>query len=130
MAASVEAAVAAKLKATAAVTAVVAGRVYPQLDTQEAAFPQIVYTKLGADDAAGLGGSSGLPAYTVRVDCYAETELAAVALGLLVRAALDGWQDKAAGVHGGFFLDSVGEVTETGVRFQGETFTIRFRPRS
>lgn len=131
MPASVEEAVTTKLKATAAVTALASTRVYPQLSTQEPTFPQLVVSKLGADGSANLAGNRSLKSYTVRVECYAETELAAVALGKVVRAALGGqtpWQDKDNGVHGSFFVDSAGEFTEDGIRFQSETFNVVFRP--
>lgn len=134
MAATVEAALTAKLKATTAVFTAVGGRIYPQLNTQEPEFPQIVYTKIGADTPVKLGGNGGLKAWLVRVECYAETEVAAGALGKLVRDAItpDGtpWRDTGAGVFGCFHNDSAQDFTEDGVRFQTETFTIWFKPTS
>lgn len=128
MAASVEAAITAKLKATTAVNTAVGGNVAPQLNTQEPAPKRLTYGKLGSESNPKLGGGGSKKAYTVRVDCVAPTEVEAAALGKLVRDALDGWQDKAAGVDGAFHLDSASEVTELGERVSGETFTIWFRP--
>ncbi len=134
MAASVEVAFAAKLKADTAVNTAVGGRVFPQFNTQEPEFPEIVYTLLGADGTTKLGGGSGsLKAYTIRAECYAATELAAVALGKLVRDALtpssgNPWRDLTAGVLGCFHVDSGGDFTDDGVRFHSETFTVWFRP--
>lgn len=135
MAASVEAALTAKLKADSGVSAIVGARVFPQLDTQESAFPAVVYTKLGAEGSRRLSGDSGLKAYTVQIDCYAETEAGAVALANAVTGALapcdsDVWVDKAAGVHGAFQVDSASGFTEDGYRYQSVTFQIWFRPTS
>lgn len=125
----------AKLAATAAVTARVSARITPQLNTQEPAGERIVYQKIGADGQMNLSGNRKLKAHTVRVDCFAETEAAAVSLGLLVRNALApesgaAWQDKTEGVHGCFFVDSAGDFTDDGERFQSETFTVWFKPTS
>lgn len=127
-------AVCAKLKATTAVNTAVAGRVFPQLDTQEPGFPQIVYTVLGADAGKTLNrGGSRLKRYTVRIDCYAETELEAGALAKLVKDALApetgaAWSDSASGVQGAFHEDTVTEFTEDGIRVQGETFGVWHEP--
>ena len=136
MAASVEEALRAKLVADTAVNAAVSGRVFPQLNTQEPEFPELVYTLLGAEPTAKLSNGSGsLKAHTVRVECYAATETAAIALGKLVREALtpangSPWRDLTAGVLGCFHVDSSQDFTEDGVRFHSETFSIWFRPTS
>ncbi len=132
-AATPEIAVVAKLKATAAIATATGSRVFAQLDTQEAALPAIIVTKIGSEGGKRLSGAAhSLRANAMRVDCYAETELAAGALGKLVRDALcpDGtpWTDSANGVQGCFFVDSVGEVTEDGLRFQSETFQLWHSP--
>lgn len=122
-------AVVTKLKATAAVTAVVSGRIFPQLNTQEPDSPQIVYTVLGAETPSTLAGANrALKRYTLRLDCFAETEVAAGALGKLVREALtpDGtpWTDSGDGVQGCFHQDTLTDFTEDGFRFQSETFDL------
>lgn len=132
-AATVEVALVAKLKATPAVTNLVAGRIYPQLNTQEPTFPLIVYTILGSEGGQRLSGSShALRKWTVQVDCYAATEAAAGALAKAVRDALapDGspWVSAADGVQGCFFVDSSEDFTEDGIRFQSETFDIWHKP--
>lgn len=131
--ANVETALVAKLKATAAVTAVVGSRIYPQLDTQEGSSPQIVYKKLGAEPTNKLAGSGQLKAYTLQLDCYAETETAAAALGKLVRDALTpsagAWRDTTVGVDGAFHLDSNADNDpNSGFRYHSETFLIWFKP--
>jgi hypothetical protein len=133
-AASVGIALVAKLKATTAITNVVGQRIYPQLNTQEPEFPEIVYTILGSENTPTVKtGSSSLKRWVVRVDCYAATEIAASALGKLVRDALTPssgtpWTDSGNGVAGCFHEDSTADYTEDGIRFQGETFGIWHRP--
>jgi hypothetical protein len=131
-AASVSIAVRAKLAATAAVTALVGARIYPQLNTQEPTFPQLVYTVLGAEGQSRLNGASQLKRWTVRIDCYAETEIGANALAKVVREALapdsTPWTDSTNGVQGAFWEDGVTEFTEDGIRVQGETFGVWHQP--
>lgn len=128
-AASPTIAIVAKLKATAAVTAAVSTRIYPQLTTQEPTYPFLVVTVLGAETSATLAGKNrALKKYAVRVDSYAETEIEAQANAKLVRDALapDGtpWTDSAAGVQGCFHTDTANDFTEDGQRFQSETFDL------
>jgi len=133
VAASAEQATVAKLKATAAVNDAVDGRVYTVADTQDAGAPAIVVTKLGAEGGSRLNGGRGLRRWTLQVDCYADTEAAAQALGAAVRDALapgdsPAWRDLAAGVHGTFWEDSTAGITDDGVRLQSETFGVWFQP--
>lgn len=133
MAASAEQATVAKLKATAAVNDAVGGKVYTVADSTDAGTQSIVVTKLGAEGGSRLDGSRGLRRYTLQIDCYADTEAEAQSLGKLVRDALTpedaaAWRDLAAGVHGCFWEDSTGDITEDGVRFQSETFGVWFQP--
>jgi uncharacterized protein (DUF2342 family) len=137
MAATVGEAVNAKLRATAAVTAVAGTRITPQLNTQEPDYPQIVYQVIGSDSPATVKAGSGkMKAWTVRVDCYAETEAGAVALGKIVRDTLtpadplSPWVDSGAGVIGCFHVDGSTDFTEEALRFASETFLIWFRPTS
>lgn len=132
-AATPEIALVAKLKATAGITAVTGQRIYTQLNTQEPTLPLVIVTKIGAEGMRRLSGASNaLRSNVMRVDCYADTEVAAGALGKLVRDALcpDGtpWTDATNGVQGCFFSDSVGDATEDGLRFQSETFTVWHSP--
>jgi hypothetical protein len=133
VAASAEQATVAKLKATAAVNDAVDGRVYTVADTQDTGSPAIVVTKLGAEGGSRLNGGRGLRRWTLQIDCYADTEAAAQALGTAVRDALTpadaaAWRDLAAGVHGAFWEDSSAGITEDGVRLQSETFGVWFQP--
>lgn len=134
MATSIEEAVCAKLKGAPAVNDAVGGRVFPQFNTQEPAFPQIVYAKLAAESPVKLKGNGLLKRYTIRIDCYCETESEAAELGRAVRDAItpDGspWTDPATGVQGGFHEDSTAEFTEDGIRFHSETFGVWFAPTS
>lgn len=129
-AATPEIALTAKLKAGATGAG---SDVFPQLNTQEPYFPLIVVTRLGADGGSRLNGSArALKSYTVRVDCYAETQLEAATLAKQVRDLLtpDGspWNDATNGVQGCFFTDSVEEVTEDGIRVSQETYTVWHTP--
>lgn len=132
-ASTVEIAVTAKLKATGAITALVSTRVFPQLDTQEPALPSIVYSVLGSEGGKRLSGAANaLRKWVIRIDCYADTEIAADALAKAVRDALtpDGspWTDSANGVQGCFFVDSAEDFTEDGVRVRQETFEVWHTP--
>ncbi len=132
-AASPSIAIVAKLKATAAVTNVVGQRIYPQKGTQEPEFPMIVLTTIGGTGNRPLKNANrALKRYTVRIDCYAETELGAQTLGKLVRDAITPdstpWQDDTNGVQGCFHADSVMDETEDGIRFQSETFDVWHTP--
>ncbi len=123
-------AVVAKLKASALS---VGARVYPQSDTQESVLPVVLVSMLGITGSHRLSGaSSALRACTVRVDCYAVTEVAAKALGKQVRDALatDGtpWTSTSDGVQGCFFLDSTDDITDDGIRVQQETFSVWHTP--
>ncbi|MES2208585.1 MAG: DUF3168 domain-containing protein [Chloroflexota bacterium] len=133
MAASVEQALVAKLKATAAVNDAVAGSVFTFNDSQDAGAPSVIITKLGAEGRATLNGGRALRKWSVQLDCYADTELEAEAIGALVRETLAPagaapWRDLDAGVHGAFFEDSTAGETEDGVRVQSETFSVWFQP--
>lgn len=135
-AANVGIAVRAKLAATAGVTAVVSTRIYPQLPTQEFTLPCLVYSVLGSEAQPSLSrGAAALKRYSVKVDCYAATELAAQQLGKLVRDAItpsgSAWTDSANGVQGAFLDDSTTEYADLGgtvVPYSAETFGIWHQP--
>lgn len=132
--ASVEAAVVAKLKATAAVNTPTGGRIAATLNTQEPELPFVVVTKLGAEGAGTLDtGSATEKRYTVQVEVYAGTEAEAETVGAAVRDALAPpgaapWRDTAVGVGGAFWEDSAGSFDAEGSRIQSETFGIWFSP--
>ena len=132
MAATVEQALVARLKAVPAVNDEVGGAVFTATDTQDGELPLIVVTKLGAEGAARLDGGRALKRYTLQADVYATTELEAQTIGAAVREAVAPtgapWRDVAAGVHGALFEDSTGGVTEDGYRIQTETFGVWFQP--
>lgn len=128
MAATVGEAVYNRLLAINALTeSAVGDRIYPQLATQEAEYPFVVYTVVGREDVRGLSGSRGLARHAVRVDVYAATESQASTLGSYVASGLPG-QDAGAGIQGCFGSDADGSVTEDGIRVWSMTFDIWFVP--
>lgn len=125
-----EEAVRTKLAAAAGVTALVAARIYPQMNTQEPVFPFVVFQRGGQIGNNRLTGSSRLCRYAIRVDVFAETEAAGAAVGLAILAAMvpsGGWVDKTNGVHGTFIDDSSADVTDDPLRVWSQTFGIWFQ---
>jgi Protein of unknown function (DUF3168) len=86
---SIEGAIVLTLKADSAVTAIVAGRVYPMIAPQSAAMPRVTYTIVSTDIDQILTGPSGLRITRMQIDNRATSYAQAKSLADLVRAALD-----------------------------------------
>ena len=93
----------AKLKATAAVTALVSTRIYPMLRPQGTALPAIVYGVTSNTPTNTAGGSSTTREMRITIDCLAGTYAGAWALANAVRDTLSGWVDSSGDV---WHLDS------------------------
>lgn len=83
----------AKLKATAAVTAICGTRMFPLELPQKVTYPAIAYQQVG-EDSVGSSTTEADVAFTrIQVTSYAEMYSAAKALNEAVRTALNGWTD-------------------------------------
>lgn len=76
------------LAASSPVTALVAGRVYPDR-ASSAALPYVVYSRVSGVPDLLIEGGASFDRYRVQVDCYAATKTAARALAIAVRAAIE-----------------------------------------
>lgn len=84
---------AAKLKATTAVTDLCGTRIYPLALPQKPTYPAITYQLVGTTPCNHSTGTCDVAWARVQVNCYAETYIAAKALNAAVRTALTGWTD-------------------------------------
>lgn len=64
-------------------------RVFPLLRQEGAGLPAIVYTRAGTEPVDSLGGSSGLDAVRVQLDCYAQTFDEVKALAMAARPLME-----------------------------------------
>ena len=80
-----------RLQADAAVTAIIAGRVYPVIAPASASLPFATWRRQAVQREQTLSGPAGMPTVTLAVDLYAETYEAVRELADTVRASLDGW---------------------------------------
>jgi len=102
-------AIASRLLATPAVVALVGVRVTPSKPPQDAPGDYLVYYRSAGGGGMRLNGPAGLNAYSMRVDCYSETQAGAEAILTAVRSALGGWSDRANGVQGCFAQEDADE---------------------
>lgn len=91
------------LTGASAVTALVSTRIYPDMATQKAAYPFIVYAITGTQPSDTKDGVSGLDVVEVAVMCYATTYTSAQDIAGAVRTALD----RVTGSHGGLTVQSI-----------------------
>ncbi len=87
------------LTGDAGVAALAAGRVYSEVLPQNGVVPAIVFNEVAGDSDVDLDGPTGIRSRRVQVDAWAKTRTEATALGLAVRAALDGHVGGAAGLE-------------------------------
>lgn len=87
----IEEALATKLRATTAVTALVSTRIYPLKAPQDTTTAHIVYDMLGGENIGAHDGFSGLSTGRLSYTCLAPTYAAAKAAAAAVRAALTGF---------------------------------------
>lgn len=90
-----ELAIAARLLATAAVTAIVADRVVPQIGPQDETREYIVFHRVDGVHHHHMHGPSGLVMVRVQLDIYAPTYLRSKVLAEKVRLCLDGFPQRA-----------------------------------
>ena len=91
-----------KLSATTAVTAITSTRIYPEMATQDATYPFIVYSVTDTAPTDIKDGVSPLDVVSVSVMMYAESYAVALDLSEKVRAALD----RMTGIYDGVNVQS------------------------
>ena len=91
-----------KLSATSAVTAITSTRIYPEMATQGATYPFIVYSVTDTAPTDIKDGVSPLDVVSVSVMMYAESYAVALDLAEKVRAALD----RMTGIYDGVNVQS------------------------
>lgn len=77
------------LRANAAVTDIVADRIYPVIAPQGGAAPYIVYTRISSAPNADLSGATDAENHRVQVDVYADTFADVHALADAAQVALN-----------------------------------------
>lgn len=91
------------LSAATGVTSKVSTRIFPDMATQTAIYPFIVYSVIATDPTDTKEGVSALDAVTVSVVSYATKYTDAVDLSEAVRTALD----RKTGTHGTISVQSI-----------------------
>ena len=86
------------------VTGVVSTRIYPDMATQDAIYPFVVYSITGILPSNTKDHASQMDEVTASVICYADSYNGVQDLSEKVRAALDG---KTRGTYGGVSLQSI-----------------------
>lgn len=105
------------LAADAGVAALAGTRIYPEQAPDEAELPLVVYTVKAGE---ALDGQIGMWPCTVTANCYATTDAAAEALGVAVRAALDGYDGQDASyLARGLWLSDYGELRDAEMSLWG-----------
>jgi hypothetical protein len=88
-----------KLSATAAVTALVSTRIFPDMATQDATYPFIVYTNDATQPTDVKDSSSPLDVVTMSVMIYSNSYSQAQDIAAAVRTALDRMTGTIQGVN-------------------------------
>jgi len=123
-------AIAGRLLATSALTALVGSRSYPSKPTDNAALPYVVFYKQSGGDGINLAAVKGTRNYDIRVDVYSTTEEEAEEILEAVAGRLDGWQDRPNGVQGCFARGDADEQTQDdGSQVSGQTYSLWFNPQ-
>lgn len=91
------------LSANATLVTAVSTRIFPDMATQEADYPFLIYTVTGTDPSDSKDGVSGLDAVQVSVTTFATTYTQAVDVSELVRTALD----RKTGTYQGVTVQSI-----------------------
>lgn len=112
------------MKGAGPLAALVAQRIYPQVNTQEPVVPFVVYQRSGLEKQAKLGGPAKTGKALVDVTTYGHTEAEYQQAAAEVVTALDGKRDAANGVQGIFHVDSQSGATEDGYRYMKHTFAV------
>jgi len=91
------------LTGASAVSALVGTRVYPDMATQDAVYPFIVYSEEGADPSDTKDGVSTLDVVGLQIVVFSNSYATAQTLAEAARVALD----RAGGIIGGVDIDSI-----------------------
>lgn len=91
------------LSSATPVTNIVGTRIFPDMATQQAVYPFVVYEIGGTTPTNTKDGPSGLDEVSVNVMCYSNSYSEAQTLADKVRRALD----RTSGTHGGVVVQSI-----------------------
>lgn len=83
-------------------TALVAGRIYPDAMPEDTAYPVVVYSRQGTEPVVAISGDKHGEFVAMRLESWAKTRTAADAVGDAVEAALLTAREVPAGRQGGF----------------------------
>lgn len=115
------------LKNAAGVAAIVGERITPNIATQGAPFPCIVYSLVNAQRQQTLCRTTGLVRGTYQIDCDAAKYITASQLAAAVRAALIDFSGTVSGTRvNRIFLDTEADLAdpEPGLHRVSQTFVI------
>lgn len=102
--AELELAVYDRLRADAAVSALVGTRIHPNVLPAGSTLPAITYFRVSATRVGALGADSGLAQARMQVSCWASTNLGMTALAKAVRDAL---KRLAPGAYSGVTIEAI-----------------------
>ncbi len=105
--ATVEHAIVDRLKANAAVNALVSTRIAPWEQTQSMPLPHISYLRVSTNREHIMAGSAGFAHAMIQVDCWAATYSAAKDLAEAVRKTLDGYHGTTQGHYIGVIQNTI-----------------------
>lgn len=88
------------LKDFVPLTDIVSTRIFPVIHELDAAFPSVVYRRLGSDPVHAMGGDANLRTVTMAIACLAETFTLVKDTQEQVEAALRGYEGTMGGVEG------------------------------
>lgn len=127
-------AIAQRLLADTAVSALVGIRVTPTVPTQDPPGDYVTYYRTAGGEGRTLGGRNRLQNYSVRIEAVAGSQAAANAILTAVVDSLtprEGWRDEENGVRGCSTQGDADEsVMEDNRRVAGQTFSIWFKPQT
>lgn len=105
------------LTGTAGIATLISNRVYPEGDVPEQATkPFVVHSRVSSPKDARTQDQKAYPGYRIQLDCYADTPLAARALGDTIDAALDSYR----GTVGSYKIEAI-FVEDSRTEFDQET---------
>jgi hypothetical protein len=118
-----------RLKADATLTALVGTRIWPRWSKQDPDTPLIVFRRDGVEAPRRLDNAGTLKRYTLRLECYAETEALTHSPLKAAWESLDGFRDHTKGVQGVFHEDDdTGEDEASGLKFTARILSVWFQP--
>lgn len=118
-----------RLKADAPLSALVGARIWPRWSKQDPDSPLIIARRDGTEAPRRLDNAGTLKRYTIRLECYAETEEQTHAPLAAAWDSLKTFRDPDKGIQGVFHDDDdSGEDESSGLRFTARILSVWFQP--